>query len=170
MQPSLPLANAYWVIPGRFAAGAYPGGFQAEKTRQKIDRFLESGFTHFIDLTSPNELPPYHPILMEEAELYGVQVGWQRFPIGDFGLPTPSQMHAILDAIAGHLAAGRQIYVHCWGGIGRTGTTIGCYLVRQGMAPEAALRQVNTWCHYAHSPETPEQRAFILQWKNHESN
>ena len=27
---------------------------------------------------------------------------------------------------------GRKVYVHCWGGVGRTGTVVGCYLVRQG--------------------------------------
>ena len=32
-------------------------------------------------------------------------------------------MQEILDAVDRALAAGRNVYLHCWGGIGRTGTT-----------------------------------------------
>jgi protein-tyrosine phosphatase len=66
---------------------------------------------------------------------------------------------------------GRKIYLHCWGGIGRTGTTVGCYLVRHGNTGEEALRQVGEWWKtvpksqiHAHSPETRAQADFILKW------
>lgn len=32
------------------------------------------------------------------------------------------------------LAAGQTVYVHCYGGIGRTGTVVGCWLVRHGLS------------------------------------
>lgn len=32
----------------------------------------------------------------------------------------------ILDAIDARLEAGKSVYVHCWGGIGRTDTVAGC--------------------------------------------
>ena len=80
-------------------------------------------------------------------------------------------MRAILDQIDGSLGAGRRIYLHCWGGIGRTGTTVGCYLVRHGRAPEDALHQIATWRTeqlgsrvYARSPETSEQVDFVKSW------
>ncbi|WP_188406321.1 protein-tyrosine phosphatase family protein [Psychroflexus salis] len=29
---------------------------------------------------------------------------------------------------------GKKVYVHCWGGVGKTGTVIGCFLLEQQMA------------------------------------
>ncbi len=167
--PPRPIPNSYWVVPGRFLAGEYPGRFNLEQTRKRLDAFLESGFDLFLDLTAEHELRPYAPLLYEEAEYYQRQVEWERHPVGDFGLPAPAQMRTLLDRIDSALAAGRKIYLHCWAGIGRTGTAVGCYLVRHGMEGEAALKQVNHWCHYARSPETEAQRAFIRHWKQHDA-
>ena len=96
--------------------------------------------------------------------IYDVRVAYNRFPIGDLGLPTPALMNGILDWIEERLQSGHKIYVHCWGGIGRTGTTVGCYLVRQGKTAEEALEQLAVWwrdvpkSHYhPHSPETPSR-------------
>ena len=106
---------------------------------------------------------------------YNVGAIHHRFPIGDFGLPTPETMNAILDKIEESLQAGRKIYLHCWGGIGRTGTTVGCYLVRQGKSAEEALDQLATWWrgvpksqYHPHSPETQEQVNFIRTWAEHD--
>ena len=42
-------------------------------------------------------------------------------------------MTRILDDVDAALADGGAVYVHCWGGIGRTGTVVGCWLVRHGL-------------------------------------
>jgi hypothetical protein len=174
-QPPRPIPESYWVISGRLLAGEYPGLSAEELTRKRIDAFLEHGFRTFIDLTSPNELGPYARILTEQATAYDVAVSYQRFPIGDFGLPTPEQMNTILDAIEESLKADQKIYLHCWGGIGRTGTTVGCYLVRQGMDGVEALRQLAAWWKgvpksrfHLHSPETVQQMNFVRNWAAHD--
>jgi hypothetical protein len=166
-----PIPESYWVIPSRLLAGEYPGLAAEKPTRKRIDAFIESGFQTFIDLTQPNELASYVRILTERAKAYSLEVSYQRFPIGDFGLPTPEQMNVILDAIDESLEAGQKIYLHCWGGIGRTGTTVGCYLVRQGMSGVAALTQLAAWWksvpksrYHLHSPETVEQMNFVRNW------
>ena len=104
---------------------------------------------------------PYLRILLEQASAYEAQVTHLRFPIRDFGLPTTKQMNSILNAIDERLQTGHKIYLHCWGGIGRTGTTVGCYLVRHGMTGAEAIDQLSAWwrgvpkSHYhPHSPET----------------
>lgn len=170
-EPSRPLPESYWVEAGRLLAGEYPGATGDFQTRKRLTALLNAGFDTFIDLTRSGELPPYQPLLEEEARLLGVYVDHQRFPIGDFGLPGREQMVAILDAIDSALAAGRKVYLHCWGGIGRTGTTVGCYLVRRGRSGGDALRQLAEWwravpksARYTHSPETPAQMDFILTW------
>src|SRR3712207_6971239 len=42
-------------------------------------------------------------------------------------------------------AEGGLPYVHCWGGIGRTGTVVGCYLVEHGMDGEQAIAAIAEW-------------------------
>ena len=174
-QPYRPISESYWVQPGRFLAGEYPGKYEAEFTRKRVDALLEAGFDTFIDLTQPNETFPYASILLEQAGAYQVQAVHHRFSIGDFGLPTPAQMNAILGQIEESLRAGRKIYLHCWGGIGRTGTTVGCYLVRQGKTGDEALDQLAQWwrgvpksSYHLHSPETREQVDFIRGWARHD--
>ncbi|MFZ5949388.1 MAG: fused DSP-PTPase phosphatase/NAD kinase-like protein [Candidatus Rifleibacteriota bacterium] len=40
------------------------------------------------------------------------------------------------------MAAGKPVYVHCWGGLGRTGVVVGCWSRRHGEAePLAKLDQ-----------------------------
>lgn len=170
-----PIAESYWVETGRLLAGEYPGKFDPELTRKRLDALIEAGFDTFIDLTQPNEIVPYENVLLEEAKAYGAQVVYYRFPIGDFGLPAPEGMNAILDRIEEGLEAGRRIYLHCWGGIGRTGTTVGCYLVRQGKTADEALDQLSVWWWtvpksqlHPHSPETREQMDFIRTWAKHD--
>jgi hypothetical protein len=159
------------VETGRLLAGEYPGSSDEFQTRKRLTALLNAGFDTFVDLTRPGELQPYQPILSEEARLFGLDITHRRFAIGDFGLPTHAQMTEILNAIDSAIAADHKVYLHCWGGIGRTGTTVGCYLVRHGKSGQDALRQLAEWwravpksARYPHSPETPAQMNFILTW------
>ena len=158
--PKRPLPQSYWVKPGKLLAGEYPGNYSVILTRQRVDALLEAGFDTFIDLTKPNETIPYSKILFEQAQAYEIDAEHLNFPIGDFGLPSRELMEKILDTIDNKLESGHKIYLHCWGGIGRTGTTVGCYLVRHGKTGNAALKQLAKWwktvpkSHYhPHSPE-----------------
>jgi hypothetical protein len=175
-EPDRPLLESYWVLPDRLLAGEYPGVPDEERTRQRIDALIEAGFDMFIDLTKSNETWPYLNLLYEEAKIHEIEAVHLRFPIGDFGLPTPPQMNSILDSIDQNLQAGHKIYLHCWGGIGRTGTTVGCYLVRQGRTGAEALDQLSAWWRgvpksrfHLHSPETLEQMEFIRTWTEHDN-
>jgi protein-tyrosine phosphatase len=78
-------------------------------------------------------------------------------------------MVGILQAIEQALAANHVVYLHCWGGIGRTGTVIACYLIQQGLAGSAALDRIallrqGTPDSHRRSPETDAQCAFVLSW------
>ena len=171
-----PIPESYWVIPGRLLAGEYPGQYQDELTRKRLDALIEAGFDTFIDLTQPDENLPYAVLLHKEAKIYDVAVKHVSFPIADFGLPTPKQMNLILDAIEESLQAAHRVYLHCWGGIGRTGTTVGCYLVRQGKTGSQALEQLADWWrnvpksrYHPRSPETGQQREFVLGWAEYDA-
>jgi len=161
------------VLPGQFLAGEYPGlRFDPGATRQRLADLLAAGIDTFIDLTNENERLPYTDILNDEAGLYGIRVSHRRFSFPDFHAPGVEAMTAALDAIDAALDDGRKVYVHCVGGIGRTGTTVGCWLVRHGMPPAEALAHLRrlyaTSAQSAmapHSPEADDQVALILNWR-----
>jgi protein-tyrosine phosphatase len=167
-----PLFESYWVEENRFLAGAYPGSYDIETTRRQMDGFLENGINTFIDLTHPRELAPYESILKERAQIRGMNSSYHRFAIRDHGVPSTEMMTNILDTMDEALGSGNNIYVHCWGGVGRTGITVGCYLVRHGSTNQQALLRVNELyktrasnAYYPNSPETPEQIEFVRNWR-----
>ena len=70
-----------------------------------------------------------------------------------------------LDAL---LAEGKTVYVHCVGGLGRTGTVVGSFLVEKGLASrEEALTLIarlraGTDSPGAESPQTEAQRRAVV--------
>jgi hypothetical protein len=170
--PPKPIPESYWVVPGQMLAGEYPGAVYApEISRKRLDAFLKAGFNTVINLTCEGETDDYGPLLREQAGAFGVEMECLHFPIGDYGLPTQQLMITILDALDDALARKRKIYLHCYGGIGRTGTVVGCFLARHGLSGDEAIRQLaNWWQHvpksarYPHSPETVQQEQFIRNW------
>jgi len=171
-QEGKPIAVFYWIIPDRFMAGEYPSARDEKAARKKIHWLVQNRLDHFIDLTEPGEydLPPYHRYLTEEEKVTGLDLTHQQFPIADKQTPSHERMLDILDAIDDALNIGKNIYLHCYGGIGRTGTVVGCYLVRHGMQGEQALKHIarlrfNTPGGWSVSPETYLQQTMVLNWK-----
>ena len=167
------MPNSYWVIRDRLAAGEYPGSRSPVEAAGRLSTFLEAGIDYFIDLTESEEgLEPYGEAAEEEARRLGLNVEWKRHPIVDGSVPrSPAQMAMVLDAIDDALDRGMTVYVHCWGGVGRTGTVVGCWLVRHGHSGDEALRQVAEWWkgvekgrRLPNSPETWEQRQYVRNW------
>jgi hypothetical protein len=166
-----PIPESYWVEPDRFLAGEYPAHSFGVQARKRLDSFFEFGINTFIDLTDPHELPPYLPMLKEQAGAYELEVRYKRFPIIDHSVPAFKTMRTILDELDSAMAAGRKVYLHCYGGIGRTGTVVGCYLVRHGRSGPQALQQLDEWWQavpksriWPYTPETTQQLEFILNW------
>ena len=168
-----PLPNSYWVVPGRFAAGEYPGAKNPEEAAARLQTLLRAGIDHFIDLTgTADRLEPYAAIAPDEARRLSRHMEHEQHPVADLGVPgSPREMADILDAIDDALDDGRTVYLHCWGGVGRTGTVVGCWLVRHGRTGDEALGQIAEWWQgmekayrQPRSPETTEQHAYVREW------
>jgi hypothetical protein len=152
-----PHPNCYWLAPGQLLAGEYPAAH--------VPELLVAGITEFIDLTTVDEgLPKYRERLAADQH-------WQRFAIRDYSVPSVAQMQQILEAIRQAVAGGRRLYLHCRGGVGRTGTVAGCLLVEYGFPAQLALDLVaRKWqvveksVRSPVSPETDEQREFVRRW------
>lgn len=170
-----PIPDSYWVVPGRLLAGEYPGARDPEEARLKLRLLLDAGVGVFLDLTEEGEygLKPYVSLAKQEAAHLGREVVHQRMPIRDQDTPSIEEMNEILDAIDAALEEGRTVYLHCWGGIGRTGTVVGCYLVRHGLNGRQSLDQIEslragTPDGWRRSPENDEQEAMVLGWPAHD--
>jgi hypothetical protein len=173
---ALPHPNCYRIPGSSVIAGEYPFHPNPTKARAKLCSVLDAGVTTFLDLTEATEhLEPYEIALREVTAARGGEVAYHRMPIADDGIPTREQMVRILDRIAAAEAAGHTVYVHCWGGVGRTGTVVGCYLVRNGHDGDDALRRVNELFktmsepkrlrhRLTGSPQTEPQRDFVRTW------
>ena len=140
------LIHGWWVIPGQLLAGEYPGAKEPQKAAEKIRTLLDAGIDSFVDLTHPDDRPfmeSYVETLCEEADRAGArEPHYQRFPIPDTDVISHEGYDEILDYIQSELDAGRIVYVHCWGGKGRTSTVIGCRLIDGGLDYDGAMARI----------------------------
>ena len=166
--PTRPTLHSF-KVEERIYAGEYPRDREDDKSAIKMKQFARFGITHFIDLTEEGELSPYTRWMTDN-------MSHLRFPIRDVSIPQSTEkvkelvttINRILDADPHN-----KVYIHCWGGVGRTGVIVGCLLAdRQGYDYQQALetlRQLFTDCPksaYRWIPETEEQCKFIEKYAN----
>ena len=164
-----PLHQSYEVWGnGIIYAGEYPGDKNGELAKHKIERMHHFGIRHFIDLTEEGELRPYNHLLPSDTT-------YTRFPIVDCGAPkSVESVQRLLLRIEELKKMDGYVYVHCWGGVGRTGTIIACYLsqnwkeVDMNQTLEVLRRNFSEMpkSAYRKTPETKDQIDFINQFIN----
>ncbi len=175
-----PTRRSYWVVEGRLAAGAYPGKAgrgDREHVPEVLQELLDAGIDTFVNLTQDDpdvfpygtdvHLTRYHGAVDGRAEVLAC-------PIPDMGVPDggPVELVGILDVLDEALAAGGTAYVHCWGGLGRTGTVVGCWLARHGYASGRDVLEVLTDLRlgdldagHRESPQTRDQERMVVEWE-----
>jgi len=176
-KPTVPFPRSYWVVPGKFLAGYYPGSRDSVTARAKLKNLLERGIRHIVNLMERNEdnfqgeqFVPYEDQLQTMANEMDIPIEMVHMPIRDMNIPLVEFMVSILDDIDRAMEQNPAVYLHCWGGRGRTGTVVGCYLARHGMAVgEAALDLLgelrrNDPISHLPSPETKVQAEFVRTW------
>ena len=167
-----PTDRSYWVVEGRLLAGAYPGKKMSGETGGRPEvtqQLLDAGVDMFVNLTE--DLPGGGDRLSRYDSHVAGRADIVRLSIRDLGLPTVDHMVDILDTVDEHLADGRVVYVHCWGGFGRTGMVVGCWLRRHGYATAESVQDVVDRLRlgavegqHRSSPEMPDQRQLIVDW------
>jgi hypothetical protein len=175
----LPFERSYWVEPGRLLAGFYPGDSDPVEADDKLQALLDCGVSRVFNLMESKEtdhsgrrFAAYQSRLQRLAQACGRAVSCVRFPIKDRSVPSFATMRRILDALETALSSGDTVYVHCWGGRGRTGTVTGSHLRRTlglgGAETLARLRELTGHNPDAFwpAPEMPGQRDFVEQWTN----
>lgn len=119
----------------------------------------------FVWLIEDHEIPMLKVERLPEA-MVAADIELVRFPIEDVDVPTDrAAVRVFLDDLHVRLARGERVAVACRGGIGRTGTVVGCLLRDQGFGPQEAIDATRD----ARSPsmiETDDQERFVREWRS----
>ena len=156
-------------LPGKIGITLAPGKHAGSKSGTRWERDLALDLDELVDrhgmrmqvcLLEDEELVRLKIAnLVEEAERRGV--GVLRLPIPDGGvLPSGEPVELLVEQMLAAASAGKNVVIHCMGGLGRAGTIGGCALVAYGMPAEDALARLRER-RGPSCPETEGQRAFI---------
>lgn len=178
---NVPFERSYWVEPGKFLAGCYPGAKQADRARKRLLDLLDAGIRCIINLMEDyetdwkgEEIRHYEEEVQALAEARGINLECVRMPVPETSIPTIAGMKWILDKIDQSIDRDKPVYLHCWSGKGRTGAVVGCYLVRHGIAVEKdALKAIielrkSDAARNEPSPENERQRWMVYSWRKGE--
>ena len=150
-------------------AGEYPVWEWEQGARMRqLKLFTDFGINYFLDLTENGEMPPYAPFLTNN-------IGRHTFPIPNGCIPHSVKwvvdLFRIINGVLNKPET--KLYIHCHGGVGRTGTIVACYYIYfKGMPADNALAEMrrryathgrSAWMS---APETEVQLNFIKEFAN----
>lgn len=193
-----PTPESNWVIPGRLLVGAYPASQSDVETFELLISILKQGVTSFVCLQQEyrthgvteamwrggHALRPYFEdvklivknksmfkSLSEHPNIVDLQsLDFVHFPIRDCSISDDGAVLKLSQSLVGRLHRGERLYVHCWGGHGRTGTVV-CIMLHllYGMDAKSAM----AYCQRVHdlrqcpvqvgSPQTETQREQVVR-------
>ena len=99
----------------------------------------------------------------EEAFLKEAGIGFISFPIKDRNLPQAGNYSNFIEELYPQIINGANIAIHCRAGIGRTGLTSSCLLIRNGVDSDEAMNIVSA-ARGTQIPDTQEQYDFICDF------
>eukprot|EP00903_Cladosiphon_okamuranus_P014155 g13154.t1 len=199
-----PTMESNWVLPGRLLVGAYPASMNDSHHAHLLCTILLQGVSTFVCLQqeyradgvteemwrSGEALRPYfHDVLqllgklreLRKADPLSVpaicapeDTDFVHFPIVDCNVADDTKVLQLAANLAARLARGEVMYLHCWGGHGRTGTVV-CIMLHlmYGLSADEAMER----CQHVHdvrripisvgSPQTDAQREQVRRVIGH---
>jgi protein-tyrosine phosphatase len=147
---------------GKLAISARPRG--GDWLEDEIEAWLRQGVSAVVSLLTPEEEGELG-LTEESAVAQSHGLGFLSLPVPDREVPpSESEVTAMLARLHGILASGRSAVIHCRQGIGRAGLLASCLLIFEGKPPLEAIQAVSQ-ARGVEVPETPDQRAWVLNYK-----
>ncbi|MCK1637620.1 dual specificity protein phosphatase family protein [Bradyrhizobium sp. 157] len=153
------MSRLHWIeMAGRLAIMARPRA--NDWLEVDVGEWKTCGVHLVISLLEPDEVTELG--LQREAELCRASgIEFISFPIPDRGVPEIQQALGIARSIAGGLADGRSIAVHCRAGIGRASIIAACAMTCRGIEVGEALALIKA-ARGVIVPDTEEQRDWVI--------
>ncbi len=111
----------HWIIPGKLAGCPAPG--VSAPIDYDLTLLAKTGITKLITLTE---------IDLDQAALQRHYLSNLHMPIFDREAPSVGQTHMLLVRMQRMIDAGEVLAVHCKAGLGRTGTILAAWMIREG--------------------------------------
>jgi atypical dual specificity phosphatase len=144
-----PASKIKWLIPGKLAKASTPDDAD-------LMNWKSEGITSVVNLLETS----FEDVLRAEKNA-GFKV--LHSPVDDFGAPELEQLKEVVSFINKDVSAGGKVLVHCFAGIGRTGTVLIAYLLNKGMEMSLAIEKVQS---LGASPQSDKQRAVLNKYCN----
>ena len=125
-----------WIVPGKLAGCAEPG--ISSPLDYDLDLLVRMGVTRLITLTEKD---------LDDAALARHGLHNLHLPIFDREAPSLAQTYMLIRRMQALMDEGQVLAVHCKAGIGRTGTILAAWMIREGGVSAAVaierLRRIN---------------------------
>jgi protein-tyrosine phosphatase len=156
MATQLYWADGPW--PGKLALASRPRG--GDWLSLEASEWRTSGVDTLVSFLTRDEERDLN-LANESAEAIKSGMNFISFPIVDREVPaSEADLLAVVAKIHDHLAAGRNVAIHCRQGIGRTGLVAACLFVSSGWTPADAIEHLSA-ARGLPVPETEEQRRWV---------
>ena len=111
----------HWIVPGKLAGCPAPGN--SAPIDYDLNLLVRAGITHLVTLTEKD---------IDQGALSRHILTNTHLPIFDREAPSIGQTHMLLVRMQKLIEAGEVLAIHCKAGLGRTGTILASWLIREG--------------------------------------
>ncbi len=122
----------FWVIPKKLAGASLPWGID------DLKYWWRQGIRAVVILLEEYEMD----LTIDDYKEVGFEVLWK--PIRDMTAPSIDTLISIVEWIDRKIKENKPVLVHCFGGLGRTGTVLAAYLVYKNMEPTKAIEYIRS--------------------------
>ena len=158
------MSRLHWIegVPGRLTIMARPRA--GDWLEIDVAEWKSSGVDMVISLLEQEEVSELG--LQREPELCGaIGIEFISFPIPDRGVPAISRdLRSLVRSIAGVVAGGRSVAVHCRAGIGRSSIIAACAMIALGMDAAEALVSIGQ-ARGLSVPDAEQQREWVMAFR-----